>query len=194
MQAGSQLEKDQALMKRVAAGDARAFRELSETHLDSIVRFAYRITGRHAEAEDIAQDTFLRAWQRAQDYEPKARLSTWLHTIAKNLAIDRLRKERRRGAHVEVDAERDMAPASGRPSQLLLQKSRSLAVEQALAALPERQRVALVLSHEQGLSNPEIASVLQCSVEAVESLLSRARSALRKLLQSTPPEQQPTTS
>lgn len=175
---------DGQLMKRIASGDPGAFRELSDTHLDSIMRFAYRLVGSQAEAEDIAQETFLRAWQKADTYEPKARVSSWLHSIAKNLSIDRMRKRGRRGTHLEMDDERDAAPDSQRPSQLLGRKAKSQVVKSALDALPERQKMALVLWHEQGLSNPEIAQVMDCSVEAVESLLTRGRRALRTALQS----------
>lgn len=175
---------DEMLMKRVAKGDAAAFRTIVDAHLNAITTFTYRIVHNHAEAEDIAQETFLRVWQKAGNYKPTARLATWIHAIAKNLAIDRLRKKGRRGAHVELDAERDAAPKSNRPSRLLERKAQQLSVEQAIASLPERQRMAVVLWHEQGLSNPEIASVLQCSVEAVESLLARGRRGLRTLLES----------
>lgn len=169
-------------MQRIARGEAGAFRELSDTHLQSIVTFSYRILWNHAEAEDVAQETFLRAWQHASDYEPKAKISTWLHRIARNVAIDRLRKQKTRGDQVSHDEELDAAPASGRPSQLLLQKATALSVKDALAQLPERQSTALTLCHEQGCSNPEIAEVLECSVEAVEALLTRGRTKLRSLL------------
>lgn len=178
----STILEDQALMKRVARGDAGAFRELSETHLKAIVTFSYRMLWSQAEAEDIAQETFLRAWQHADDYEPKAKLSTWLHRIARNLAIDRLRKQKSRGEHYSHDDEREVAPESGRPSRLLAQKTTAISVQEALSQLPERQSSALTLCHEQGYSNPEIAEILECSVEAVESLLSRGRRALRELL------------
>ena len=187
----AEFAEDAALMRRIAQGDSRAFRELSDRHLNSIVRFARRLVSNHAEAEDIAQETFLRAWQRAGEYEPRARLSTWLFAVAKNLAIDRLRKQGRRGAHVELDDERDMAPRADRPSGLLIEKAQSITVEKAIAALPERQRVAVVLWHEEGLSNPEIANVLDCSVEAVESLLARGRRTLRQLLASKAPSLPP---
>lgn len=184
---GAQLEEEAALMKRIAEGDALAFRQLSDAHLTAIVRFAYRLVLNHAEAEDIAQETFLRVWQSASGYQPRARLSTWLHTIARNLAIDRLRKQGRRGAHHEFDEERDVDDGANRPSQLVVEKATTLRVERAIAALPERQRAAVVLWHEQGLSNPEIAQVLECTTEAVESLLSRGRRALRQLLTSQAP-------
>lgn len=175
---------DYELMQRVASGDAAAYRQLSTSHLGAIVTYAFRLTKNHAEAEEIAQETFLRAWQNAGRYEPQARVSTWLHRIAHNLALDLLRK--RRGESYELDDERDAAPPSNQPARLLEEKTRALSVQAALDTLPERQRVALVLCHEQGLSNPEIALVLETGVEAVESLLARGRRRLRELL-SPPP-------
>jgi RNA polymerase sigma-70 factor, ECF subfamily len=174
--------EEKALMERIARGDAGAFRELSDTHLGSIVTFATRLVHNQAEAEEIAQETFLRAWQNAGRYESKAKLTTWLHTIARNVAIDRLRKKSRQEEVFEVDEERDHAPFSGRPSQLVAQKQQHEDVQDALSRLPERQRSALLLCHEQGLSNPEIAQVLETSVEAAESLLARGRRRLRQLL------------
>jgi len=169
-------------MDRIAQGDASAFRTLSQDHLQAIVTFVYRLLHNHAEAEDVAQETFLRAWTNAAKYQPQARVSTWLHAIARNLAIDHLRKRKTRGESLEIDDERDAAPLSGRPSQLLVRKQQALTVQEALLNLPERQRSAILLSHEQGHSNIEIAEILKISVEAVESLLSRGRRQLRVLL------------
>jgi len=174
--------EEKALMERIARGDAGAFRELSDKHLGPIVTFATRLIQNQAEAEEIAQETFLRAWQNASRYESKAKLTSWLHTIARNVAIDRMRKKSRNEEAFEIDDERDHAPYSGRPSQLLVQKQQHEDVQDALGRLPERQRSALLLCHEQGLSNPEIAQVLETSVEATESLLSRGRRRLRDLL------------
>jgi RNA polymerase sigma-70 factor (ECF subfamily) len=183
-------------MRRVAARDSAAFRQLSDLYLGAIVTYSTRLLQSRADAEEVAQETFLRAWQRADTYVPRARVSTWLHRIAHNLALDRLRGRRGRGAPLELDPERDSAPASDQPAALLLEKERSLRLEEALATLPERQRAAVVLCHEQGLSNPEIGAVLDVGVEAVESLLSRGRSSLRRLLagpgEPAPNDPQPT--
>lgn len=183
----SQLLEDAALMERIARGNAGAFRELSDAHLGAIVTFATRLVRNQAEGEEIAQETFLRAWQSADKYQPKAKVSTWLHTIARHIAIDRLRKKGRSEEAFELDDERDEAPLSGRPSRLLVQKQEHLGVQEALNQLPERQRSAILLCHEQGLTNPEIAEVLETSVEATESLLSRARRRLRVLMEGQNP-------
>ena len=180
--------EDKSLMERIARGDAGAFRDLSDQHLGAIVTFATRLVRNQAEGEEIAQETFLRAWQNASKYEPRAKLSTWLHTIARNIAIDRLRKKSRNEEAFELDDERDQAPLSGRPSQLLVRKQEQIGFQEALGKLPERQRSAILLCHEQGLSNPEIADVLQTSVEATESLLARARRRLRQMVEGESPE------
>src|SRR5690606_13016914 len=110
-----------------------------------IVTFSHRLVRNHAEAEEIAQETFLRVWQKAGSYQPKAKLSTWLHTIARNIAIDRLRKKSRKEEAFEIDDERDASPDSAVPSRLLAQKEVHLNLERALESLPERQRAALAL-------------------------------------------------
>lgn len=176
---------DVELMQRIAEGDAQAFRQLSTTHLGAIVTYATRILSNQSDAEDVAQETFLRAWKHAHKYRSDAgRVSTWLHSIAHNLAVDRLRKRAVRGEGAELDDERDAAPHSDRPSRLLERKVSALSIRNAIESLPDRQRQAVVLCHEQGLSNPEIARIMQCGVEAVESLLSRGRRTLRKMLSS----------
>jgi RNA polymerase sigma-70 factor (ECF subfamily) len=181
----NQASSDLVLMQRVARGDALAFRELSELHLQAIVTYCFRITGNLAEAEEIAQEVFLRAWQRADEYEPKARVTTWLHRIAHNLAIDSLRRRSPKATAVEdLDVEPSESP-SQTPLQLLERKHAARGVQAELERLPERQQMALLLCHEQGLSNPEIAEVLGTSVEATESLLARARRALRTALTPT---------
>jgi RNA polymerase sigma-70 factor (ECF subfamily) len=175
-------------MERIADGDALAFRKLSDEHLQAIVTFSHRLVRNHAEAEDIAQETFLRVWQKADSYQPKAKVSTWFHTIARNIAIDRMRKRSRREEAFEIDDERDASPDSAVPSQLLAEKRTQQKIERALSSLPERQRSALALCHEEGLNNQAIAEIMSCSVEAVESLLSRGRRTLREIMsQSAPP-------
>lgn len=165
------------LMQKTARGDAAAFRALTDLHLGKIMSFAYRILHDRSEAEDVAQETFLRLWREAARYEPRARVSTWLHRIAHNLCIDRMRRTRERPTE-DADEER----TSQEPGGLLDRKELATAVEQALAALPERQRTAITLVHYQGLSNIEAAEVLEVRVDALESLLARGRRTLRENL------------
>ncbi|MDH5674478.1 MAG: sigma-70 family RNA polymerase sigma factor [Myxococcales bacterium] len=172
-----QRETESELMQRVAAGDTRAYRTLSDHFLDKIVAHGARLLGDPAEAEEVAQETFLRLWQGAARWRPEARLSTWLFKVAQRLCIDRLRRRR----EVGPDAI-DRQEAGDRPSALLMRKQLAERVSQALLALPERQRAAISLAHYEGMTNPEVAEVLEISVEAVESLLARARRSLRSSL------------
>lgn len=179
------------LMRRIGDGDSHAYRLLSERHLHAIHRYAARLLRDTTEAEDVTQETFLRMWTHAASFQPDAKVSTWLHQIAHNLCVDRLRRSNTRNEQAPTrnrDSEHptplEQATAADRPSDLLMRKQAAISVEHALAALPERQRAAIVLVHYQGMSNPEAASVIGVGVEAVESLLSRARRTLRETLAS----------
>ena len=166
-------------MCRVGQGDREACRALVERHLGRIVAFAARTLGNRADAEDVAQDTFVRAWRNARRWQPgRARLTTWLHRIALNLCLDRL--ARRRDAPLDGIPE----PVDPAPSAVALLERRTLGerVSRELAALPPQQRVAITLCHYQGLGNIEAAEVLGVSVEALESLLARGRRTLRARL------------
>lgn len=143
------------------------------------MNYAYRLLTDRSEAEDVAQETFLRLWTHARQWTPQTRLSAWLHRVAHNLCIDRLRG---RAEHSSERVER--LQASDRPSTLVARRQVAKAVEEAVSALPERQRVAISLVHFQGLSNTEAAEIMDISVDALESLLARARLALRKGLTS----------
>ena len=171
------VEDEIELMRRTARGDAAAFRALADAHLVKIMNFAYRLLHNRSDAEDVAQETFLRLWKDAGRYEPTARVTTWLHRIAHNLCIDRLRAKREEPAE-HLDDER----ASTEPGGLLERKRTAVEVSKAIADLPERQRSAIILVHYQGLSNIEAAAVLDVGVEALESLLARGRRSLRERL------------
>ena len=166
-------------MVRVKAQDRDAFAVLVERHLATIHAFTYRLTRDAEDAADIAQETFLRVWSKAATYRPnRVKFTTWLHRIAHNLCIDQHRR-RRPIDDVDVDTldssepEVDQLPANERLRE---------AVDRALADLPERQRTALLLCHRRNMSNREAAEVLDISVDALESLLSRARRTLRTTL------------
>ncbi|MDO8838471.1 MAG: RNA polymerase sigma factor [Parvibaculum sp.] len=170
---------DDDLVAAVARGDEQACRLLMERHLPRMVALARRMLGNRADAEDVAQEVFLRVWTHAERWQPgRAQFGTWLHRVATNLCLDRLRK--RRPENIDDIPE----PVSGdpRPDENLERRELAERVEAALQALPERQRLAIVLSHFQGLSNIEAAEILEVSVEAVESLLGRARRQLRETL------------
>jgi RNA polymerase sigma-70 factor (ECF subfamily) len=171
-------EEDALLVLRVGEGDVAAYRTLVGRYAAKLSRFAERLLRDATEAEDVVQETFMRLWQHARDYSPEARVTTWLHRITHNLAVDRLRARGRTRPLVDEDE----MPASARQTTLLDEKRRVLALDQALAGLPERQATAIVLVHLHGLSGAEAAEVLGVGPEAVESLLARGRRALKAAL------------
>jgi RNA polymerase sigma-70 factor (ECF subfamily) len=167
---------DEDLVVRVAEGDPVAYRELVRRHAAPLRHYSQRLVKNASEAEDVVQETFLRLWQRASDYKPQAaRAKTWLYRIAHNLCIDRLRA---RKPLADLDSE-ELAPVSAAQGSLLDEKRRAERLEQAIAGLPERQAAAVALVHFEGLSGAEAAQVLDVSEGALESLLSRARRALK---------------
>lgn len=175
-------EADEALVPRVAAGDAAAFGILVERHLSRVIGLAMRTLNSRAEAEEVAQEAFTRLWQRAGDWRPAdqggGRFSTWFYRIAINLSLDRVRRPRAEAL------DETMEPPDERPDAFtgIAARETEAAVRQAVAALPDRQRLALELCFFQGLSNEAAGRVLEIGVGAVESLLVRARRALRETL------------
>ncbi|MFQ5622401.1 MAG: RNA polymerase sigma factor [Paracoccaceae bacterium] len=166
---------DAGLLRRFADGDQSAARTLVARHLHGVHATASRMLRDRTEAEDVAQEAMLRLWRIAPEWQDgRARVSTWLHRVTVNLCIDRLRR-RRRIDPGEVPDRADDAPGA---EARLQGKSRRAALQAALARLPERQRLAIMLRHFEELPNGEIADILGISVEAVESLLARGRRAL----------------
>jgi len=167
---------DDDLVALVAKGDEAACRLLVDRHLSRVIAVARRMMGNQADAEEVAQEVFLRVWTHAERWEPgRAQFTTWLHRVATNLCLDRLRR------HTMDDIESIPEPVSDEPGPDVIFEQQELAnrVEIALQALPARQRAAVTLTHFQGLTNIEAAETLEISIEAVESLLGRARTALR---------------
>ena len=168
---------DEALMKRIAAKDGEAFRILLERYSQKIYACAWRLSSDKSDAEDLTQDVFFKVWRHAERWSPDAKLSTWLYRILYNGYIDSLRRKR--------PTENDIPEtASAEPSaeQTLMHREESVRIAQAINALPDRQKEALVLCYHQGLKNSEAADVLSISVKALESLLFRARQTLKDKL------------
>lgn len=178
---------DFALMERIARGDHEAFGELVARHQDAVVGTVCRMLGNFHDAEDIAQQVFLRIWRNARRYRPDAKFTTYLFTITRNLVFN---ETRRRGRKKEVSADEREETAQRaiedkpeyRPDNEMLQNELRVAVDAAIAALPENQRMAVVLRRYEQLPYEEIAVVLALSVPAVKSLLFRARTTLRDAL------------
>lgn len=190
MTAGSAFDprqQDAMLIRAVADGDRAAARSLIDTHLSALIAHVERLTRDRSEAEDIAQESFLRLWRIAGDWTPRAKARTWLTTVASRLAIDRLRRAKR-WSDAELPEVEDTRPS---PEARADAREVGQAVEEAIQALPDRQRAAFALVHLDGLSGRDAADSLGVSEEALESLLARARRSLRARLADYRMEERP---
>lgn len=187
-------DPDIRLMLRVRdAGDEAAFGELVQRYQHRLVGILQHIVGRADEAEDLAQEVFLRVYRTRARYHPQAKFSTWLFTIANNLALNALRSRKRKpvvplpaqesGPLGARPAEQLVAARSPAPTQRLQQQELSAIIGAAMDSLGDRQRMAVMLHKFEEMSYAEIADVMGMSSKAVKSLLSRARAALRDALQ-----------
>jgi RNA polymerase sigma-70 factor (ECF subfamily) len=185
-------DPDVRLMLRVRADEPGAFEELVAQFQHRLIAVMHHLVGDAAEAEDLAQEAFLRVYRARQKYRPRCKFSTWLFTIANNLALNSLRTRRRKPA-VPLAAQ-ESGPLGPRPEEQLVRDHRSgpmrkmekqelaAVIQEALAGLNERQRVAVVLNKFEDMNYAEIAEVMGLTVKAVKSLLSRARMNLRTAL------------
>ena len=179
--------EDVRLMRLVAGGDTSAFEKVIERHQALVAGTAARMLGSNSDVEDIAQQVFIRVWKSARRYVPRAKFTTWLLKITRNLVFNELRRAKRR-AHVplqsepgaeEIPLKDETNPA---PDASLLEDELQRAIEEAIMQLPESQRMALVLRRYEQLIYDQIAEVLDLSVPAVKSVLFRARTELRTRL------------
>ncbi len=187
-------DPDIRLMLRVRSGDTSAFAELVERYQHRVVGIMHHLLGHREEAEDLAQEVFLRIYRSRSKYRPTARFSTWLFTIANNLASNALRARRRKPT--QPLPAMDSGPLGPRPQEQLAidpaqtpahgLRQRELAemIRSALNTLNERQRMAVILNKFEDMNYAEIGEVMGLSTKAVKSLLSRARARLREVLQS----------
>lgn len=174
-------EADAACMKRLAAGDASALRDIMERYRHRVLSVAYRYMRNWADAEDMTQEAFVRLWQSAERYEPQARLMTYLYRITANVCLDaRRRRARRPQTGWEDDVDRQSI--SPEPGQVLEGHETADRIAQAVAALPDRQRLAVILLRYEGLNYRQIAEAMEMSVSAADSLIARAMARLRQSL------------
>ena len=173
-------DEDARLMLAFCAGDGTAFDALFRRWAAPLLRYLGRMLRDAAAAEELVQEVFLRVYGARERYEPQARFSAWLYRIATNLALNELRRPRRRETHASIDEPGGPALAAEGPVAEAVLDARRLGarVEQELARLPERQRAALALTAVEGLSYADVAAALEISEAAVKALVHRARAAL----------------
>ncbi|MBL9050117.1 MAG: RNA polymerase sigma factor [Tabrizicola sp.] len=174
---------DEALMVLYANGDRYAALALTQRITPRVLAYASRLLGGdRAEAEDVAQETMLRLWKVAPNWrQGETKVTTWAYRVATNLCIDRQRARGRKRQLALEDAPEIADGAPGAEGQLI-DRGRLVALEAALAELPDRQRQAVVLRHLEGMTNPEIAAIMEIGVEAVEILTARGKRALSAIL------------
>ena len=169
---------DEDLMARVSQGDERAFRLLARRYLPRALGLARRVLGNEADAEEVVQEALLRVWLNAARWRPTAAFRTWFYRVVLNLCLNRKRRAPF-AALADVDEPADPAPG---PFLEIEHRQTDRLVAAAIAGLPDRQRAAIVLTYQEGMSNAETAAVLGTSISGIETLLVRARRALRKAL------------
>ncbi|HXA49581.1 MAG TPA: sigma-70 family RNA polymerase sigma factor [Candidatus Acidoferrum sp.] len=186
--ASAALDFDAELMLRVKEGDEASFGVLLDKHRSSVVHFLYRMVQNHAVAEELAQEAFLRVYRSRATYEPTAKFTTWLFRIATHLALNSLRDGKHDRSQERLDDDSGDMPArqvsDSRPTveQSMVYQARMEEIRRAIAALPEKQRAAVLMHKYQEMEYSQIAKVLNCSESAVKSLLFRAYETLRARL------------
>ncbi|EJN14877.1 RNA polymerase sigma-70 factor [Bradyrhizobium sp. YR681] len=172
-------DEDSELLDRLAADDEVAFRALVERHIDRAYAIALRIVGNAADAEDVVQDTMLKIWShRGRWQHGRAKFSTWLYRVISNRCIDLRRKPRNENVETVPEVADDQPGAV----EIIERNELNDMLELAMQRLPEQQRIAVIFSYHENMSNGEIAQVMDTTVAAVESLLKRGRQQLRQLL------------
>jgi RNA polymerase sigma-70 factor (ECF subfamily) len=187
----AEADLDAALMLRVKQGDSSAFCELVDKYKQPVLNFAFRMLRDSIEAEDLAQNVFVQVYKSAHRYEVSSKFSTWLFTIARNLSLNEIRRRTRHPAE-SLDAphpDHDDQPLhqfedkrTFSPTENLLHGELESKIEEALSALPDNQRIAVLLCRQEELSYEEIARILDCSVSATKSLIHRGRETLKQAL------------
>ena len=176
-------------MSLVGKGDTRAFELLVERHQALVIGTVGRMLGSNSDVEDLAQQVFLRVWRSAGRYVPRAKFTTWLLKIARNLVFNEMRRTKRQAqVSIQPDPQGEELPVKDEsvqsPAETMLEHELQQAIEEAILQLPDTQRMALILRRYEGRSYEEIGEILELSVPAVKSVLFRARTELRGRLAS----------
>ncbi len=178
---------DTELMLRVKQGDDQAFRQIVETYRKPILDLCFRYVGNQEDAEEVAQDVFIRLYKAAHRYQPRAKLSTLLYRIAVNLSLNRIRDRKAKRwvsweHHRREDEKKPLSSETSQPDTVLENKERQQMIRSVIDSLPPNQRTAVILKRYHDLSYEEIADIMRCSVSAVEARLHRAKQNLKKQL------------
>ena len=171
-------------------GNKTSFEKLMEKHYKRILNLIYRFVGNNEIAEDLTQEVFIKVYKSAASYKPQAKFHTWLYQIAKNVSLNELRKHKRQAVSLEETFEtedgeliKQVADTKiANPHEDALQKETIEIVKEAIDALPENQRLAVILRRYENLSYEDIAKTMNCSLKAVKSLLNRAKENLKEKL------------
>jgi RNA polymerase sigma-70 factor (ECF subfamily) len=187
----AELDPDAVLMLRVRQGDSAAFAELVDKYKQPVSNMAYRMLRDATEAEDLAQNVFVQVYRSASRYRASSKFSTWLFTIARNLCLNEIRRRSRHPAdsmdashpeHEDQPSQQFEDKQTASPPDRLLQGELEEKISQALAELPENQRLAILLCRQEELSYEEMSKVLGCSISATKSLIHRGRETLKEKL------------
>lgn len=185
-------DPDVILMLKFKGGNKAAFEELLDKYQKPIINFIYRLIQDRSEADDLAQEVFIKVYNAADNYKPIAKFSTWIYTIARNLCLNKLRERKRKVVSLDEDiptneggVKREIAQVKeDSPYESASKHELQEMVKQAINSLPDNQRMAVILRRYQLLSYEEIAKTMHCSVSAVKSILNRAKESLKDKLKS----------
>lgn len=180
-------ERDVQLMLRIREGDTEAFTALIETHQTRVIGTIAKMLGDDIDAQDLAQQVFIRIWKSAGRYKPTAKFTTWMFTITRNLVFNELRRRSRHPATALQEEEEERAfqapdPSGADPAKQILESELQDAIQAAIESLPETQRLAIIMRRYEAMPYEEIGEILGLSIPAVKSVLFRARSELRERL------------
>lgn len=181
--------KSEAATQTLERGHRKQFEELVRRHHGAAYNVAYRMTGNKTDAEDLVQETFLRAFRFFQNYRRELPFESWLYKIMSNLWIDTLRRRPKKGPHISLDQTigdteqtLDFPSDDATPEESLMEQTIDSRVQDALLSLPEAFRMAVILADIEGLSYEEIAEIMNCSIGTVRSRIHRGRRAMRNKL------------